>query len=118
MKILSWNCHRFRKTTTVQRCRKIVRTHSLDIVFLSETKLSVNSASTPLVNLGFNHFTGTDAIDLSGGTLVAWSLAFSVDILALSPRVCHCRVTDNANSLSYYMSFIYRPPCSSNLHLL
>ena len=109
MKILSWNCRGFRKTTAVQRCRKIVRAHSPDFVFLSETKLSVNSASSSLANLGFNHFTGTNAVNLGGGTLVAWSSAFVVDILVLSPHVCHCQVTDNVSSLSYYLSFIYGP---------
>ena len=118
MKILSWNCRGFRKATAVQRCKQLVNKNKPDIIFLSETKVSVNVACKPLVNLGFSSFVGTDAINSGGGTTIAWLPFFSVEILELSPHVCHCKVSRLGNSFSCYLSFVYGPPNSSDHHLL
>ena len=113
MKILSWNCRGFSKTTTVHRCRKLVQQFSPDFIFLSETKLLVSQAAISLVNLGYESFVGTDAVNLGGGTLLAWTRAMVVDVIELCPSVCHCKVKINGLTPFYYLSCVYGPPNAS-----
>ena len=115
MKIISWNCRGFRKTTVVHRCRKLVQEHSPDFIFLTETKLPVHRASLSLVNLSYVSFVGTDAVNLGGGTILAWKGSMTVNVIELNPSVCHCKVQITGMT-PFYLSCVYGPPLASSRH--
>ena len=109
MIILSWNCRGLRKTTAVQRCKRLIGKYQPDFIFLSETKISLEAASSILNNLGYNNYVGTSACNLGGGTIVAWNKDYVVETIELSAHVYHCKVSSKENFLSCYFSFIYGP---------
>lgn len=51
------------------------------------------------------------------GNCYSMAKGLSSGSLNLSPHVCHCRISSNENSSSYYLSFVNGPP-KSNLHQL
>lgn len=111
MKVLSWNCRGLRKITTIQRCKRLLSHHAPDFVFLSETKIPFVAAYNILNKFGFKFSIGTDACNLGGGTIIAWSKDFIVDVLVLTNHVCHCKISSNEDAfLCCYFSFIYGPP--------
>jgi exonuclease III len=53
MKTLAWNCRGLTRSSAIRNLRVQVRKHSLDVLFLSETKTLPSVASNILNNLGY-----------------------------------------------------------------
>lgn len=53
MKIMSWNVNGFGNSTTRNHLQMLIRSHNLDVIFLSETKISLRERNTLLLGLNF-----------------------------------------------------------------
>jgi exonuclease III len=53
MKLLAWNCRGLSRASAIRSLRGLVRKHSPDILFLSETKTQPDTAIVILNNLGY-----------------------------------------------------------------
>lgn len=118
MSALSWNCRGFIKASAVQRCKRLALTHNPDFLYLSETKISVNSVARSLDALGYLNYVGTDAICTGGRTFVGWKKNMNVSVADLSMYFCHLKVNATNAFPLYYITFIYGPPEQCNRHLL
>lgn len=110
MKIMSWNCRGFRKASAVQRCKRLVGTHSQDFLFLTETKINVPSVIKSLNCLGYYKHIGLDAVKKGGGNVITWKSDYDVSVLQLSMYFCLIQINGNDMYPSLYITFVYVPP--------
>lgn len=83
MKLISWNCRGLNNANspTIPFLKWSVASCKVDILFLCETKCSVESLKPIFSPWGFSECSGVDAIDTSGGLFVCWPSSVSVSII-------------------------------------
>jgi hypothetical protein len=64
--------------------RRLIRDQSLDILFLSETKISPPQVSATLNRLGFFLMSEVVAIGISGGLVLTWRLGIDLECFVLN----------------------------------
>ncbi|XP_021751699.1 uncharacterized protein LOC110717342 [Chenopodium quinoa] len=110
MKIVAWNCRGLGQADSpkVPYIASLVRSHSVDVVFLAETMVCVNSAMHKLSSLSYSGFVGVDSVGLSGGLCVFWFSPVVIDPVLVSPHVILCRIVENL--VIKYALFLYGAP--------
>lgn len=86
MKIWSWNCRGIKTDVnpTIPFISSIVKSLSVDVVFLSELKCPAAMLEASVRSLGFNSWFGVDAgANVAGGLLLCWSLSESRNSVVL-----------------------------------
>lgn len=80
MKLLSWNCRGIGRPRTCHQLKALVKFHSPDFVFLSETKNKPKKLDSVRRRINMNNGFWIDPIGLSGGLGFFWndSVAFEV----------------------------------------
>jgi hypothetical protein len=71
MKLLAWNCRGLSRPSAIRSLRGKIRTHSLDVLFLSETKLQPLQSIVILNSLGFFIMLHAPPSGTEGGLLLA-----------------------------------------------
>jgi ribonuclease HI len=117
MKILSWNCRGLSRASAIRSLRGKIRTHSPDVLFLSETKLQPSHASVILNSLGFFMMSHAPPSGSKGGLLLAWR--HGVDLACVSSSVntitawCYSDPPNNP----WLLTCIYGPPVQKDKSL-
>lgn len=70
MKILGWNCRGICNAASVKALKVHIKGNSPDIIFLSETKASVNRMKEVLRSIKFSNMCVVEAKGVSGGICV------------------------------------------------
>jgi hypothetical protein len=110
MKLLSWNCRGLSRPSAVRSLRMLIRIHSPDILFLSETISSPSQVSSILHSLGFYHMCQVAPIGSSGGLALSWRPGVDLDcFLSNKNHIAAWCLSDPAHS-PWILSCIYGPP--------
>lgn len=111
MKVCSWNCRGLGSADSpkVPYIGSLVRSLGLDVLFLMETMLSVNSVSQKLGAFPFAGSCGVDALGLSGGLFLGWFSDVNLVPLLVSSNYVLCKYSKVANEISYLL-FVYGAP--------
>lgn len=97
MRILSWNCQAMGNPLTIHHLKGICKSHSLDVVFLIETKNKEHVVHKWLIRCNFVNVTTINPVDLAGGLCCAWKNNVSVTILKWNSFMFYTTVLDNRN---------------------
>ncbi|TXG63812.1 hypothetical protein EZV62_010806 [Acer yangbiense] len=81
---LCWNVRGLGNPCTVAALKKLVKKHSPDLIFLSETKMERNRAEKIREALGYKGGFGVDSIGSSGGLLLLWNEDCNVSVQSFS----------------------------------
>ncbi|XP_021844938.1 uncharacterized protein [Spinacia oleracea] len=111
MKMVAWNCRGLNDTSspTFPFLKWMVSSCNVDLLFLSETKCSVEYLKPFSVSWGFSDCNGVDATNSSGGLFVCWHSRLNVSILFLDDNYVLCNVLNEVIS-SFYALFVYGSP--------
>lgn len=108
MKILAWNCRGLGKPHEVRALKQLLKVHSPDIVFLSETKLCESDLNLK-TKLGSNFLPNYLLVNCaknkgkrSGGLAMMWKHDVNLTILNHNERFIDCYITCSNNSNSWY----------------
>jgi exonuclease III len=71
MKLLAWNCRGLSHASAIRSLRGKIRTHSPDVLFLSETKIQPAQSYVILNSLGFFMMLHAPPSGSKGGLLLA-----------------------------------------------
>ena len=72
MRIMSWNCRGFGKSSAVQQCKKKALELKPNILFLMETCLANGKGKEVWEKCGFSEGWEVSRVGLSGGLILAW----------------------------------------------
>lgn len=109
MNILSLNVRGAASSDFKRTFRELVNLHLLDIVILTETRVSGQRADNIITNLGFERYTKVDAMGFAGGIWVLWNPnSVCLEPVASSFQEIHlkCKVHNN----TFLLSAIYANP--------
>ncbi|KAF7841825.1 reverse transcriptase [Senna tora] len=81
----------------------------MTLVFIAETLLSFDNASSLLHKWGFERSCGTSVEGKKGGTILAWKGSVQYQVLDISPHWIHAFVVDGAG-IEFNLTFVYGPP--------
>ncbi|KAF7841821.1 reverse transcriptase [Senna tora] len=79
------------------------------LVFIAETLLSFDNASSLLHKWGFERSCGTSVEGKKGGTILAWKGSVQCQVLDISPHWIHAFVVDGAG-IEFNLTCVYGPP--------
>uniref|UniRef100_A0A803PRT5 CCHC-type domain-containing protein n=1 Tax=Cannabis sativa TaxID=3483 RepID=A0A803PRT5_CANSA len=74
MRCLAWNCRGLRQSTAERTLRGLIRDSNADFIFLSETKVSVETMVEVMNRLGFVNHWCIPTNGLAGGFCIAWRI--------------------------------------------
>ena len=109
MKILAWNCRGLARPAAVQTLRRLIRDQSLDILFLSETKISLPQVSATLNSLGFFLMSHIAAIGISGGLVLTWRPSIDLECFVLNKNNISAWCFSNPPTFPWIISCVYGP---------
>lgn len=109
MKLLAWNCRRFRATSTIRRLSRIVKGKHPVVVFLAKTICSVHCTTRFFNPVGLANVFGIDPQGRSGGLVLAWADFVRLNILDISPNWIHVSYS-NENGVVTHVTFVYGHP--------
>nr|DAD33184.1 TPA_asm: hypothetical protein HUJ06_012035 [Nelumbo nucifera] len=89
--------------------RHLVHTNLPEVVFLSETKLSVEEIKRKLVFFKNWSICGVDVRGRSGGLLLAWTKEVKLSILQTSEYGIHTTI-ENSDDTNCFYTFVYGGP--------
>jgi exonuclease III len=113
MKILAWNCRGLGKPHAVRALQQLLKVHSPDMVFLSETKLcesDPNLKSKLCFNILPNYLLvncGKQNGKRSGGLAMIWKSDVNLTILDHNERYIDCYINCPSNNISWYATGFY-----------
>ncbi|XP_021738808.1 uncharacterized protein LOC110705275 [Chenopodium quinoa] len=107
---MAWNCRGLGQADSpkVPYIASLVRSCGVDVIFLAETMVSVNSVMHKLSSLSCSGFVGMDSVGLSGGICVLWFAPVLIDPLLVFSHIILCRVVENL--VIKYVLFLYGAP--------
>ncbi|XP_021721866.1 uncharacterized protein LOC110689389 [Chenopodium quinoa] len=110
MKVIDWNCRGLGQADSpkVPYIASLVRSNLVDIVFLAETMVFVQSVANKLASLSCSCYVGVDSVGLSGGLFVFWFSLFLVEPILVSPHIILCRIVEN--QVLKHVLFVYGAP--------
>ncbi|KAF7807376.1 reverse transcriptase [Senna tora] len=89
--------------------KQLLSEHSPQLVFIAETLLSFDNASSLLHKWGFERSCGTSVEGKKGGTILAWKGSVRCQVLDISPHWIHASVVDGAG-IEFNLTCVYGPP--------
>ena len=108
MKILSWNCRGSYNAATVKAFKAHVKGNSPDIIFLSETKASVERMKVVLKAIKFANMCVVEAKGIAGGICVMWKSGFSIHQMEYNKNLIALKVDDAL--CDWLLVCFYDPP--------
>nr|XP_023895077.1 uncharacterized protein LOC112006991 [Quercus suber] len=94
MKILGWNYRGIYNAATVRALKAHVKGNSLDIIFLSETKASVERMKEVLKAIKFADMCVVEAKGIAGGICVMWRLGLSIHQMKYNKNLIALKVAN------------------------
>lgn len=94
MILLSWNWRGLGHPLSVHTIGRLVNDRRPSLLFLMETKTTVNSVNHILCNKGFVNLAGFDAEGPSGGLWVGWKANLTASVLHQSKHLILLSVID------------------------
>lgn len=82
---------------------------SVDFIFLSETKCSVDDLNPIFSSWGLPNCSGVDSVDASGGLFISWSPRLDVVVLFKYINYVLCSISDELKN-DYYLLCVYGSP--------
>lgn len=117
MNLLCWNCRGLGNAQRVQALQNIMRLEDPNLVFLCETKCSVNSLQVLKVQLGFYcFFFCVDALSQYGGLCFLWKNECNVRILSKSMSHIDSEIRGIGDSKHWRFTIFYGNPAQANRH--
>lgn len=115
MSILSWNARGLGSPRAFDRLRRLLRTYSPGLVFLSETKLWGKEAERVKQFVGFDNGFHVDCIGRSGGLIILWRKTWDVSIRNYSRHHIDM-VIKSEDGFSWRFTGIYGDPERASRH--
>jgi hypothetical protein len=114
MKILAWNCRGLSRASAIRSLRGKIRSHSPDVLFLSETKLQPLQSSVILNTLGFFLMLHAPPSGTKGGLLLAWRHGVDLVFCSSSTNILSAWCYSDPPDSPWLLSCIYGPPVHKN----
>lgn len=111
MKHLVWNARGLGGNRAFQNLQRLIKDHSPDLLFISESKVSQYVASSWRVLLNFSGCFCVDVAGRSGGLLLFWNENLNVSVLSFSFGHIDCLVS-YCNRCWYFTGFYGNPKCN------
>lgn len=109
MRCLYWNVQGLVNICTLSYLRTLVRQHSPNLVFLSETRLSGSKTADIRIGLGFLHNFVVDCRGKNGGLMLLWSENWNVSIQSFSVGHIDAIICDHKNRQWCFFGFYGHP---------
>lgn len=104
-KVLSWNLQGIRDALKKDHLKFLNKSHNLDMIFLSETKVNISVVEKVLKSLKVKDWFIMPSIGRSGGFAIAWNQGVSAKLISFKDNVFHFQVfKDNMN---VFITFMY-----------
>jgi hypothetical protein len=110
MKILAWNCRGLSRASAIRNLRGKIRSHSPDVIFLSETKLQPLQSSVILNSLGFFLMLHAPPSGTKGGLLLARRYGVDLECCSSSTNILFAWCYSDPPNTPWLLSCIYGPP--------
>ncbi|KAF5186482.1 hypothetical protein FRX31_023931, partial [Thalictrum thalictroides] len=110
MKFLSWNCRGLANPTTIRTLSQLIREVKPGLVFLSETKMSLEQTRNLIAYLQFPHYHVIPPIGISGGLILIWNHSLSVKIISSNKYIINTEIISNPGMGQWHMSFFHGSP--------
>lgn len=94
MKLLNWNIKSLGNPLTFHNLKRILKSHSSDILFLIETKNKINFIGNKLKNYYFFYVIFVDPSNLSRGLVVAWKYSYDFILIHHENFFLHTCIMD------------------------
>lgn len=108
MNILIWNCYGAAKKGFRRAIRYMIRHHKIDILVLSETKISGGRADDICSKLGYSGCHRVEALRRSGGFWILWHAdKFSLSVIAADKNRIHAEILNHGSK--FHLFAIYAP---------
>ncbi|XVF09174.1 hypothetical protein REPUB_Repub07fG0068900 [Reevesia pubescens] len=72
MTVLFWNCKGARSIGFMSQVKKLIHFHKLEILVITEPRISGLVVDKVICKLNFDYFTKIDAVGFSGGIWILW----------------------------------------------
>ena len=102
---------------TVRDLAALVQTYNPKLVFLSETRQSVEQRKRMRWRLGLKRCLARSSVGKSGGIALFWEESLRVDLITISNKLIDVQVQDDPSSLPWRITFIYGEPRVEDRHL-
>lgn len=116
MSYLSWNYRGIGNATTVRDLCALVREAGSQLVFLCETRQTIEKVRRLRNRLGLRGFAGWICNGMSGGLALFWDESVYVDIKGINDRYIDAYVRLSVNDPMWHITFVYGEPRSENRH--
>ncbi|KAM6577103.1 hypothetical protein CsatB_028940 [Cannabis sativa] len=110
MRGVAWNCRGLGQTSMVLEVKALVRSCSLDFIFISELKSDPAHLVRSLKNLHFYFNIIVPAVGGAGGLLFAWKAEFSFETVSYSKNHISGIVYSDPEHHPWMLSCVYGPP--------
>jgi hypothetical protein len=110
MKLLAWNCRGLSRASAIRSLRGLVREHSPEILFLSETKTQSATAIVILNNLGYFLMSHVSPIGSKGGLLLAWRHGVNLECFSSTVNTINAWCYSDPPNKPWLLTCIYGPP--------
>jgi hypothetical protein len=114
MNFLAWNCRRLSRAFAIRSLRGKIQNHSLDVLFLSETKLHPSHATVILNSLGFFMMSHAPPSGSNGGLLLAWHHGVDIECISAYVNIINVWCYFDPPNNPWLLSCIYGPPVKQN----
>ena len=116
MNCLAWNCRGAGNAATVRDLCALAKEARSQLVFLCETRQSVEKISELRRRLGLSGFVGISSEGMSSGLALFWHESIYVDIKEINKRYIDAYVRLSPDDLLWHATFVYGEPRAENRH--
>lgn len=110
MSLLCWTCRGLGSSSKIRSLKFLTKKYQPRIVFLSETNKNNNKCDEIACKLGFTGSFAVDSVNKSVGLCLMWAAEIKIGTLYYTNYLIHTRVTHQALSISWIITFVYGPP--------
>ncbi|GLT33351.1 hypothetical protein SLA2020_079490 [Shorea laevis] len=114
-KILAWNCRGLGNSMTLAELKKLLRIHTPQLLFLSESKRTVAEMDRIRLELGFSNCFAVGSNGRSGGLAMLWNEEVQVQLLSYSLTHIDMEIQDLTNT-RWRVTGFYGQPDASRRH--
>ncbi|KAI4300718.1 hypothetical protein L6164_034061 [Bauhinia variegata] len=114
MKLLFWNCQGMGNPLTVHNLKGICRSHSPEVMFLSETKNENGKVKGWLKKCRFLNTEMVEPIGRAGGLALAWKENISISDMVCDSFFISCTINDVVDGYFFHFIGIYASTDANN----
>jgi hypothetical protein len=110
MNLLSWNCRGLGNPQTVRELRRMVKIKHPHLLFLMETKVSIDRLQNLRIAMGFEGLLSVDPVGRSGGLALFWKGFHLVELLSYSRRHISVSIKNMGSGVPWKFTGFYGHP--------